>query len=102
MNKAVLGGFLSLVVMVSAQSANAQTAEETVAKHCQACHDSGLGGAPKLGDQAAWAPRIEKGVDGMLATVLSGKGAMPPKGTCMGCSDDDLRAAISLMSGGAQ
>ncbi|MFV1973003.1 MAG: cytochrome c5 family protein [Thiohalobacterales bacterium] len=64
---------------------------------CQACHDAEVAGAPKLGDKAAWAPRITKGNDALLASVKNGLNAMPPKGGCMGCSDDELRAAMDYM-----
>jgi cytochrome c5 len=64
---------------------------------CGVCHAAGVAGAPKLGDKAAWEPRIATGMDAMLAIAVSGKGAMPPKGTCMDCSDDDLKAAIQYM-----
>ena len=64
---------------------------------CFACHNTGVAGAPKLGDKAAWEPRIASGMDAMLAIAVKGKGAMPPKGTCMDCSDDDLKAAIQYM-----
>ena len=64
---------------------------------CQACHASGAAGAPKLGDKDAWAPRIATGVDAMLAVAIKGKGAMPPKGACAACTDDDLKAAIEYM-----
>lgn len=66
-------------------------------KSCQSCHASGVAGAPKLGDKEAWAPRIATGMDAMFAVAISGKGAMPPKGACMDCSDDDLKAAIEYM-----
>lgn len=50
-------------------------------KHaCYACHDSGLVKAPKLGDKTAWAARISKGINALTQTVISGKGAMPPRG----------------------
>lgn len=64
---------------------------------CQACHSTGAAGSPKLGDKAAWAPRIATGVDAMLAVAIKGKNAMPPKGACMSCSDDDLKAAIEYI-----
>lgn len=64
---------------------------------CFACHNTGVAGAPKLGDKAAWEPRIATGMDAMLAVAIKGKGAMPPKGTCMDCSDDELKAAIQYM-----
>lgn len=71
--------------------------EQTYQSYCIACHAAGVAGAPKLGDKAAWAPRIEMGVDALTATVISGKGAMPPKGACAACSDDDLRQAVQYM-----
>ena len=71
--------------------------EAIVDRHCQACHDAGLAGAPKMDDADSWAPRIATGVDAMTQTVISGKGAMPPKGTCFNCTDDQLRAAVEVM-----
>jgi cytochrome c5 len=64
---------------------------------CQACHVAGVAGAPKLGDKEAWAPRIAKGNDAMFLSVKNGLNVMPPKGTCMSCSDDELRAAMEYM-----
>ena len=64
---------------------------------CFMCHKAGVANAPKLGDKAAWEPRIATGMDAMLTVAIKGKGAMPPKGTCMECSDDDLTAAIQYM-----
>jgi cytochrome c5 len=64
---------------------------------CQACHVAGVAGAPKLGDKDAWAPRIAKGNDALLSSVKNGLNAMPPKGGCMGCSEDELRAAMEYM-----
>ena len=64
---------------------------------CQACHVAGVAGAPKLGDKAAWAPRIAKGNDALSSSVMNGLNAMPPKGGCMSCSEDELRAAVDYM-----
>ncbi len=64
---------------------------------CFTCHASGVAGAPKLGDKAVWAPRIATGMDAIMAVVIKGKGAMPPKGTCMDCSDEDLKGAVQYM-----
>ena len=71
--------------------------QKTYQTSCQACHATGAAGAPKFGDKAAWAPRIATGIDAMLAVAIKGKGAMPPKGACASCSDDDLKAAIEYM-----
>jgi cytochrome c5 len=82
---------------VSEVSDGGATGQKIYKQSCQACHANGVANAPKPGDKAAWAPRIATGMDAMLATAKKGKGAMPPKGTCMGCSDADLKAAIEYM-----
>jgi len=64
---------------------------------CQSCHAAGVAGAPKLGDKEAWAPRIAKGKDALLISVTNGLNVMPPKGTCMSCSDEELSAAVDYM-----
>jgi len=64
---------------------------------CTACHSTGVAGAPKLGDKAAWAPRIKQGMDTLLQSALKGKGAMPPKGGNASLSDADVKAAIEFM-----
>ena len=71
--------------------------QKTYDTTCKVCHAAGVANAPKLGDKEAWAPRIATGIDAMLAVAIKGKGAMPPKGTCMSCSDADLKAAIEYM-----
>ena len=66
---------------------------------CMACHSTGAAGAPKTGDKAAWSARIAKGSDALFLTVKNGLNAMPPKGTCMSCSDEELRAAMEYIVG---
>ncbi|MFM6986634.1 MAG: c-type cytochrome [Hydrogenophaga sp.] len=66
-------------------------------KACAACHAAGVAGAPKLGDKAAWASRLGAGVDGLTASVIKGKGAMPPKGGS-GAPDADIKAAVVYMT----
>jgi cytochrome c5 len=63
---------------------------------CSACHVAGVAGAPKLGDKAAWAPRISQGVDALTATVMKGKGAMPPKGGST-ASEAEIKTAVTYM-----
>ncbi len=64
---------------------------------CMACHASGVNGAPKAGNGDEWAPRIAQGKDVLIKHALEGFNAMPPKGTCMDCSDDEIIAAIDHM-----
>jgi cytochrome c5 len=64
---------------------------------CFACHMTGAAGAPKLDDEAAWAPRLAQGMEAMVASSINGKGAMPPKGGRADLSDADVRAAVAYM-----
>ena len=63
---------------------------------CAVCHASGVANAPKLGDKAAWAARLGAGVDGLTASVIKGKGAMPPKGGSA-ANDADIKTAVVYM-----
>jgi cytochrome c5 len=56
------------------------TGEQAFKEVCSTCHASGVLGAPKIGDHAAWAPRIAQGKDTLYKFAISGKGNMPPKG----------------------
>lgn len=78
-------------------AAEPMTAEQRFQSTCFACHGTGVAGAPKVGDAAAWAPRIAQGMDTLLTHATNGLNAMPPKGTCMDCSADDLKAVIEYM-----
>ena len=49
---------------------------EVFQNQCAACHMTGAAGAPKFGDQAAWATRIATGYEALLNAALNGKGAM--------------------------
>ena len=75
----------------------AATGESTYNGLCFSCHNTGLVGAPKLGDKAAWAPRIAAGLDSIYATALNGKGAMPAKGGNPGLSDAEVKATVDYM-----
>ena len=68
------------------------------ARTCAMCHVRGEGGAPKVGDSDAWAPRLAKGEAVLLEHTVNGFGNMPPLGYCMDCERDDLRAAIAFMT----
>jgi len=64
---------------------------------CMACHTTGAAGAPKIGDTAAWAPRIEKGIDTLIDHAINGFNAMPAKGGCSNCPDEEITAAVEHM-----
>jgi len=82
--------------------AGAKSGEQVYNSNCVACHGTGAAGAPKLGDTAAWAPRIAAGMDSLLANATNGLKAMPPKGLCMTCSDAELQGAVEYMVNNSQ
>ena len=57
-----------------------KTGEQVYQMACGACHNAGAAGAPKVGDGAAWAPRIATGYETLLNSALKGKGAMGAQG----------------------
>jgi cytochrome c5 len=81
----------------SSADAGPRSGADIYTKSCVACHTSGVLGAPKLQDAADWAPRLEKGFDVIWQNAINGINAMPPKGTCGSCSDDDIKAAVEHM-----
>ena len=68
---------------------------------CAVCHGAGIAGAPKLGDKAAWAPRIAAGMEAMVAAAIKGKGAMPPRGGSS-ASDAEIREVVTYMANAAK
>ena len=80
-------------------STGPRSGEEVFNGTCTSCHTSGVAGAPKVGDVAAWDKRLAKGLAETLAVAKKGLNAMPANGLCMDCSDDELTAAIKYMSG---
>lgn len=84
---------------VVAAGSSARSGETVYNGACVACHGSGLLDAPKKGDTAAWDARFAQGEATVLKHAINGLNAMPPKGTCGDCSDDELLAAIKFMAG---
>jgi len=64
----------------ASDAATLWTGEQVFAAQCTACHTAGVAGAPKIGDAAAWAPRIKTGYEALLNSALKGKNAMAPQG----------------------
>jgi len=82
----------------SASGGAAASGEEIVKTTCAACHQAGVAGAPKLGSQPDWAPRIKQGMNALVASVVKGKGAMPPRAGNASLSDQDIARAVAFMA----
>lgn len=78
--------------------------EATYMMSCFACHSTGAAGAPKVGagNAGEWAPRMEKGMEAVVANAINGLNAMPAKGLCFTCTDEDLAALVEWMVDSSQ
>ena len=70
---------------------------QVVLEHCAKCHQTGVGGAPKIGDRAAWIPRLKQGFEVAVRSAIKGHGPMPARGGVADLTDSEIRAAIAYM-----
>ncbi len=87
---------------VAAAPAEPRSGVQVYEAHCQTCHATGAAGAPKYGDAGEWAPRISKGIETLYTHAWSGFNAMPAKGLCMDCSEDEVHQAVDHMVEGSK
>jgi cytochrome c5 len=87
---------LSLPTATAPAANTPTTGEQAFTQVCSACHGIGINGAPKVGDHAAWAPRIAQGKDTLYKDAIAGKGNMPPKGGTT-WPDATVRMAVDYM-----
>ena len=71
-----------------------RSGEEIVKAQCSKCHESGKGGAPKIGDRDAWIPRLKNGLDNTVRSAINGHGGMPARGGLTNLTDAELRSAV--------
>ena len=78
----------------SAPAGALKSGEETYKAVCAACHGQGIAGAPKVGDNAAWAPHLKDGLATLVKNAINGmqspKGVMPPRGGNPSLSDWEM------------
>src|SRR5437667_3461766 len=89
---------------VAPQALTAERSGEQIVKaRCANCHETGVGGAPKIGDRRAWIPRVKQGFDNVVRSAIRGHGGMPPRGGMADLTDTEIRAAVAYMfnQGGA-
>lgn len=73
----------------------ADRAQSTYRNRCASCHERGLAGALGLNDGAAWQTRLNQiGRQTLYQHALKGFRAMPARGTCMQCPDDEIKTTV--------
>lgn len=80
----------------SATESRSRSPAQLYAAACQACHASGVAGAPKVGDSADWQSRLTQGLNAIVESAIAGKGAMPPNGGST-YSVEEIRAVVEYM-----
>ncbi len=96
---------LGVATMSYASLSTASDGEAVYKKVCKMCHGGGIAGAPKVGDTAAWVPRIAKGIATLEEHAIKGfkgKANMPAKGGRSSLSDEEVKAAVAFMVKGSQ
>ncbi|MCL4410180.1 MAG: cytochrome c5 family protein [Gammaproteobacteria bacterium] len=78
-------------------SEGGRSAEQVYTQACAACHTSGVLGAPRKGVADDWTDRLAQGMDVLLEHSINGFNAMPPRGGCMNCTDEEIESAIEYM-----
>ncbi|MFY0989166.1 c-type cytochrome [Halomonas sp. C05BenzN] len=92
---AALTGIAALTLSAAVQAE--PDGEAIYNQACMACHMTGAAGAPIKGDEAAWAPRLEQGMETLYDHSINGFQAMPPKGGHLQLSDEEVKAAVDFM-----
>jgi len=79
------------------QPAAVRSGAQVVQAQCSKCHQDGSGGAPRIDDRAAWAPRLKNGLDATVRSAINGHGGMPARGGMADLSDAEIRSAVTYM-----
>lgn len=82
---------------ITAHKTEANGPSNIYEKNCKLCHASGLAGAPKFRNKKDWQARIAEGIEVMTKKAVQGFKAMPPKGNCLNCSQEDIQKTIEYM-----
>lgn len=83
--------------LAGATPAAMRQSEQVVQTHCAKCHQEGISGAPRIGDRAAWVPRMKVGLDALVKSAVHGHGPMPARGGVADLSDPEIRDAVVYM-----
>lgn len=83
-----------------AAASGAFDVEGTYQQYCAMCHNTGMAGAPRNDDSAHWAARVEEvGMSVVINNAITGINAMPPRGMCATCSDEQIGQVVEFLSG---
>lgn len=93
----VIGDACAGASAVASSPTGARDAATIYQTFCVACHATGVSDSPILGNAEHWEARVAKGTDALYASSINGLNVMPPRGTCVDCSDDEMRSVVDYM-----
>lgn len=86
--------------VVASASEAVFSVEATYDQYCAMCHNTGMAGAPERSNDAHWEARVaDAGMDTLINNAITGINAMPPRGMCSTCSDDQIAELVGYLSG---
>jgi cytochrome c5 len=92
-----IGAALAALVAASALAQSERAGKQIVEEQCVKCHQTGVNGAPKIGDRDAWIPRMKQGLNSLVRAAIRGHDGMPARGGRADLTDEEFRAAILYM-----
>ena len=92
-----LDGEIAVTSASTSEPSGPRSGEKIYQTYCIACHSTGAAGAPIKGNAKQWQPRVAQGTDILLQHAISGFNAMPARGTCSDCSDDEMAATVEFL-----
>jgi cytochrome c5 len=87
----------NMVASTESNESTERSGEEIYNSKCAGCHTSGAMGAPKYASLEDWSTRIDLGLEKLTLSAIAGKGGMPPRGTCMDCTDNEIKLTVQYI-----
>ena len=87
----------NMVASTESNESTERSGEEIYNSKCAGCHTSGAMGAPKYASLEDWSTRIDLGLEKLTLSAIAGKGGMPPRGTCMDCTDNEIEVTVQYI-----
>ena len=87
----------NMVASVESNESSERSGEAIYNSKCSGCHTSGVMEAPKYASLEDWSTRIDLGLEKLTLSAIAGKGGMPPRGTCMDCTDNEIKLTVQYI-----
>jgi len=87
----------NIIASAESNEPSERSGQEIYNSKCAGCHTSGVMAAPKYASLEDWSNRIGLGLEKLTLSAIAGKGGMPPRGTCMDCTDNEIKVTVQYI-----